>query len=239
VQFKVDGLPAGAPAVLQNGVATVANLILPHGIHAIGAEYVGDGNFYGSTNGSFLMEVINTPPVAGFASYSRVMDSPLQIKISELLTNHVSDPDGDNLTLVGVGSGTNGASISISGDSIWYYPSATNPNRNATDYLDYRVADGFSGGVATNQIQITISGPDPAANPPVLNEIIAMPGQVIIRMTGVPNCTYHLERAAGLAGASTIWNEIGTVVTDSNGRAEYPDASPLPGLGFYRATWHR
>src|SRR5439155_22752797 len=65
VQFKCDGLPLGSPASLGNpgGVGSLTTSALSHGTHTITAEYTGDGNFRGTTNGLGASQVINIPPV--------------------------------------------------------------------------------------------------------------------------------------------------------------------------------
>jgi hypothetical protein len=173
------------------------------------------------------------------ALYTRYTNSTVRIPIADLLTNYTSDLDGDLITLEAVGAGTNGATISILGDSIWYYPSATDPNRNTTDYFDYRINDGFDGGSATNKIRISIGGVDPASQPPLLQDVRVMADRVIVRLTGVPNCSYHVERAPALAGAATVWSDLGPITSDSSGKAEFTDLSPSAGRGFYRAVWLR
>src|SRR5205823_1505999 len=133
VQFKSDGSVLGLAATVSNGIASISSAFLPHGIHQITAEYCGDQNFLPSTNALGTSQIIDLPPTALLASYQRQFGSTLQIPIQDLLTNFTTDPDGDALTLLSVGAGTNGATISISGGAILYQPSATDPNRNTTD----------------------------------------------------------------------------------------------------------
>jgi hypothetical protein len=238
VQFKVDGSFLGGQAGLTNGIATFSTSALSHGVHAITAEYTGDGNFLGSTNLLPISQLINTPPLAQMAAYSRYIGSSLRIPIADLLTNYTSDVDGDAVALVTVGSGTNGANIYVLGDSIYYDPSSTDVNRNTTDYFDYSVNDGFVNGLATNKVQISLSGVDPASQPPVLENVSMMADRVLVRFTGVPNCSYRVQRAATLAG-NVVWNELGSTTSDSVGQAEFSDLSPLPNQAFYRAVWSR
>src|SRR5205823_14565202 len=99
---------------------------LSHGAHTIAAEYAGDGNFQGSTNA--LSQVINSPPVASLATYTRAPDLTLKIAVTNLIANFTSDADGDARTLVSVGLGTNGATIARIGSKIFYTPSTNSPN---------------------------------------------------------------------------------------------------------------
>ena len=130
-------------------MTTLTTNSLSHGNHTITAEYPGDGNFHGITNALSPDQIINTPPVAHLASYSRSAGASLQIPISNLITNFTSDSDNDVLALVSVGSGTNDATITTNSTFIYYVPSASNAYSNTTDHLDYMVTDGFTGGTAT------------------------------------------------------------------------------------------
>jgi len=237
VQFMADGSTLGPSVTLSNGSASVTGLSLSHGNHQITAEYSGDGNFIPSTNGLGTIQTIDTAPMALLASYPRAFNSALQISVQDLLTNFTSDIDGDLRTLLWVGTGTNGASISFSGDTIVYQPSATDPNRNTTDYLDYSITDGFSGGMATNKIRITLTGPDPGSQPPILTRISALNSQVLLKFTGIPVYTYHVERAPFVSSGASDWIDLGSAATDDGGNAQFTDASPIPGQGFYRVVW--
>src|SRR5512138_1850876 len=139
------------------------------------------------------------------------------------MTNHASDADGDALTLVSVGSGTNGATVLLFGDSIYYLPSDTDPNRNTTDHLDYAVTDGFPGGTVTNEIQIQLETTVSAA-PAVLTAITAGTDGVRLRFTGSPGYAYRVERTASLQGGGTAWTNIGAATTDTAGQGQFTDS---------------
>ena len=151
------------------------------------------------------------------------------------MANHASDADGDELTLVSVGSGTNGATVLLFGGSIYYLPSNTDPNRNSVDHLDYAVADGFPGGTVTNQIRIQIQATAPAA-PAVFKGITPGAGGVRLTFTGSANYAYRVERAAGLQGGGTLWSNIGAATTDNAGQGEFTDTQPPAGQAYYRAV---
>jgi hypothetical protein len=167
VQFTADGSPLGAPVKLESGVASLTVATLSHGVHTIAAEYDGDGNFSASANALALElnQVINFVPRTTPATYTRASGDWMQIAIPELMAAHASDADGDELTLMSVGSGTNGATVLLFGGYIYYLPSKTDPKRDTTDHLDYAVTDGFPGSTVTNQIQIQVGSLTPAAQP--------------------------------------------------------------------------
>jgi hypothetical protein len=236
VIFKADGTAFGPAVMLSNGVASFTSSSLAHGNHLITLEYSGEGNFYPSTNSLGAGQVVDLAPTALLASYPRSFGSALQIPIENLLTNFTTDADGDARTLLWLGSGTNGASVSISGNVISYQPSLTDPNRNTTDCFDYSITDGFIGGMATNKILVTIIGPDPGSQPPVISEISFLTSQVLVRFTGIAGYTYHVERAP-LTGNNLAWIDLGSAATDEAGNAQFTDAAPLAGQAFYRVVW--
>jgi len=208
---------------------------LAHGVHTISAEYAGDGNCFGSTNGPGSSQVINIPPVALPASYTRAANSSFTIPISDLLTNYTSDADGDQTTLVWVGSGTNGATIQISSNSISYLPSGTDPNRNTTDHFDYAITDGFTGGLATNQVAVLVN--NPAAAPANMTGIMAVTNGFQITFTGSPGYIYHVQRAAVVGSNDSAWEDLGPVTTDGVGAGVFTDSAAPADQAFYRIVW--
>jgi len=231
-----DGSPLGAPVSLVSGVAGLNLSTLTHGTHTISAKYAGDGNFIGSTNVLGSSQVINALPIATLATYSRSSNEWIQISIPEFMTAHASDAEGDPLTLMSVGSGTNGATVLIFGDSISYLPSSLNSNRNTTDHLLYSVSDGFAGGVVTNRIRITLETSAPGI-PAVLTGINVAPNGVSITFTGTAGYTYQIQRTAALQDGTAVWEEVGTATTDGAGLGGFTDTNPLPASGFYRTVW--
>ncbi len=236
VQFSADGSPLGVPVTLVSGVANLNIATLSHGVHTITAQYPGDGNFIGSTNNIGVSQVIDWVPVATLATYTRASNAWIQIAIPDFLTKHVSDADGDPISLLSVSSGRNGATVLLFGGSIYYLPSNTDPNRNTTDYLDYAVSDDFPGGTVTNQIVIQLEGSAPAA-PAMLTGITASQGGVTISFTGSASTAYRIERTAGLEPGAFDWQQVGSVSTDATGRGEFTDVTPPGDRAFYRAVW--
>jgi hypothetical protein len=233
VQFLADGAPLGAPVALNSGAASLTVSSLAHGLHTITAQYAGDANFSACSNALAASQVINTPPVAALATYTRTTNTWLQIPITDLMTNYTSDADGDALTLVSVGAGTNNATVLISGGSIYYLPSDTDPNRNAADQLDYVISDNYAGGTVTNQIRIQT---DIAAKavPAMLTRLSLGTNGVLLTFTGSPTATYQVQRTTNLAAGPSGWLQVGSATTDSNGAAQFTDSNPPAGQGFYR-----
>jgi hypothetical protein len=218
-------------------VASLTCSILSHGYHQITAGYAGDGNVLGSTNRLTGSQLIDSAPIALLASYGRFSGDSVQIAIADLLTNYTSDADGDARMLVSVGWSTNAANVFISGNYIWYQPSTGSPNADLPDQFDYVVTDGFVGGLATNCIRITVIGPDPASQPPVLTKISVLSNQVLLKFTGIAGYTYHIERTPSVATGGSSWTEVGAATTDSAGNAQFTDVGPVPASAFYRVVW--
>ena len=185
VAFKDGASALGAGTLNGSGVATFSTTSLSHGSHIITAEYAGDGNFAGSTNSLSPDQVINTPPVASLAIYTRNAGISAKIRISDLLTN-TTDADGDVRRLLAVGSSTNGATITTNGSFVFYVPPpASNVNSNATDYFSYTISDGFTGGLAINNIRMAVT--DSTIGPPSSNLIAAttVTNGVLITFVGI------------------------------------------------------
>lgn len=59
VQFKIDGEELGAPVLLQGGVAVSPEKAgLTPGLHAVTAEYLGDGNYAGAVSAPFSQNAV-------------------------------------------------------------------------------------------------------------------------------------------------------------------------------------
>ena len=237
VLFKTNGVPLGAPVTLDgSGVAAFITNSLPHGSNTVTAEYAGDGCFLGSTNS--VVQVVNTPPVASLATYTRNSGFSYKILISGLLANSTSDADSDARTLASVGSSTNGATITTNGTWIFYVPPpASNINSNATDYFSYTISDGFAGGTTNGLIRIAVT--DSNVGPPSSNLIVAtvVSNGMLITFVGIPNYAYRVQRTTTLAGESTGWTDLGTSTVNAGGNGAFTDTSPPSGQAYYRTTW--
>jgi autotransporter-associated beta strand protein len=206
VQFQIDGSLFGSPVPLTNGVASISTSSLSHGYHTNEADYAGDTNILGSTN--TMIQLINTPPVAGMAAYSRPQNLSLDIAISNLLTN-ATDADGDALSLVAVSAtSANGAAISTNATDLFYNPLAT--NGNVTDSFSYTVADIY-GAASTNLVIVTIQPP------PIITDITLFgDGNVQLNFTGTPGGIYLIEATTNLTPPIT-WTILHTNTADTNG----------------------
>jgi hypothetical protein len=141
--------------------------------------------------------------------------------------------------LLSVGSGTNNATVTISGGNIFYQPSPTDTNRNTDDHLSYTVSDG-RGATASSQIWIQVGNPNPGSSGAGISGIEALGGgHMRVKFRGIPGYTYRVERTTSLSGASTVWTSLGaaTELPASSGSFEFEDTNPPGGQAYYRTVW--
>jgi autotransporter-associated beta strand protein len=189
-----------------------------------------------ATDGTLL---VNRAPTANLATYTRAPNITLKMLVSNLLTN-ASDADAGNiLTLQSVGSGTNNATVTISGGYIFYQPSSTDPNRNTDDHLSYTVSDG-RGGTASSQIWIKVGDPNSGNSGAGISGITALGnGHMLVKFRGIPGYAYRVQQTTNLSGQSTVWTSIGaaTELPANSGYFEFEDANPPGGQAYYRTVW--
>jgi autotransporter-associated beta strand protein len=174
---------------------------------------------------------VNHPPVAGNMVVTRNAGIySLRITISDLLTN-VTDADGDTITLVGVGTSTNGVIVSLSGTNLLNYYNTNNVN----DQFSYTVTDGF-GGTNTGLVSIVVSN---AATGQITGQFTSFTGGVAnLTFHGIPNYSYITERSTNL----TDWVDVMTNSAATNGVISVSDAfgdlgGVPPASAYYRLKW--
>ena len=185
-----------------------------------------------SGNDLALNFIGNQAPVAGPATYSRPKDTPLKIAISDLLTN-ASDPDGDSISLLSVGSpSTNGATVTMDTNFVYYTPPAVNPN--VTDTFTYTVADVYG---ATNQgtVTVTIAPPTNGQSVNITGLATLADGTTEISFAGIPGRTYLIQAATNLTPTIT-WTTIGTNTAGTNGLFQFNDLNSTNFVNRYYRT---
>jgi hypothetical protein len=231
VQFRVDGAAFGPPVGLVNGVAATNTSALAHGAHLIASEYGGDVTFGGSSN--TLTQVVNTTPVAGTASFSRLRDETFKFTVSQLLTN-ATDADGDTRALAGVSAtSTNGAVITTDGTYVYYDPPTASPN--VADSFTYTVSDTF-GASSTGPVLITIA-PDPNTQSLNIISITTLPdGNKRIGFAGIANRAYVVQFTTNLL-PPVGWTTLATNMAGTNGLFEHTDLGATnSSTRFYRTA---
>jgi fibronectin-binding autotransporter adhesin len=203
---------------LSGGTATSLSVTnLPRGTNLITVAYVGDSNYLGSTN-TLNQIVTNHPPVAGNLACSRsVSVYSLRLAVSDILTN-VTDGDADSITLISVGTSTNGIVPSVSGGWVSY----TNTN-GVNDQFSYTVTDGL-GGTNTGTVYITVNSTPLFGQSQVAG---VSGGTATLQFAGIPTYSYSVLRSTNLIDWSALWTTnapTGGVFQFIDGTAPEPSA---------------
>jgi hypothetical protein len=156
--LPVSGVVVGADQTLTlNGSWSNAGTLVLNGgtLNRAGSVTQAGLGTFNRTGGTVnltgtLSGVGNLPPVGADLAFVRATDSELSINLSNLLAQ-CSDPNGDALSLSGVGESLQAATIFISPSNILYSLAADTP-----DHFDYLITDG-NGGFATNAITVLVT----------------------------------------------------------------------------------
>ena len=120
-----------------------------------------------------------------------------------------------------------GQSVAVSGDTV--VVGAYQEDSNATgvngDQSDNSATDSGAAYVFTGFGNVSIASRLTLARDDSIG--------YLIRFTGAPDLTYHLQRAVLATGP---WNPLGTLVAPASGTLEYHDAAPPSGQAFYRVV---
>ena len=239
-QFLTNGVAFGAPVALSNGVAWIATARLPRTNNVVAVAYSGDA-FNPPVTNSLTQVVLDHPPVPATVVFQRAANEPYEILISDLLTN-VTDVDGDQITLVSVGTDglnlmtTNGVALSTNANYIIYTNSVT-PNVN--DSFEYTVSDGYGGiSLGTVLIVVNTNYVTPASVP-----LIVSTTNATVNFFGAPGAQYEVDRATNLTpGVGEGWVPISTNLAPFSGIIQVKDSfqdlgiqtPPAPPSAFYR-----
>lgn len=222
VIFKDGTNILGAGLVDAGGAATLETSSLSHGNHSISAEYQGDGNFLSATNG--IVELIDTPPVAGAMTLWRYPASGVKIQISSLLTNGF-DPDGDTFSLLSISAASDaGGIITIQGGWLVYKPPAGFTN---DDSFVEVVQDGF-GLATTGRVSVLIISDSNSS------QNIVPPGSGIgnnlasVQFFGIPQRIYTIQYTTNVADQD--WQTLGTAKASGRGLIQFFDDPPPDSL---------
>jgi hypothetical protein len=231
VQFNADSAPLGSPVALAGGVAGITTSSLAPGTHAISAQYPGDGNFFGSTNNLSPNQVINTLPVAANVVLQRYPASGAKISVAALLADD-SGPNSGVLTLISTDStSTNGGSVAVSGNWIFYTPL---PGFTNSDAFSYVFAD-TEGVQAPGTVSITVPVDLAQSQNIVAVQDIGNNGS-IIQFQAIPDRAYTVQYTENLQ--TPVWQTLGTSTANATGAFAFTN-TPGGGMpaGFYRSTY--
>lgn len=228
VQFRIDGVDAGAPVALENGTAIYASSSLGHGSHTIEAAYAGDADFEASSGELDPDQLINTPPVAGPDTIERDPAGGTKVSIDALLSND-SDADADTVTFLGVSPTSAHGGIVTSADSWIFYSPA--PGFTDPDSFTYTIGDGFAGPL-TGTVTVAIRVDDGPSQNLTIQDLGN--GSYQVRGDAIPERTYRIQFTTDLGNPG--WQTLGTVAADVFGVFVFIDTSGSS-TRFYRSVY--
>ena len=215
---------------LIGGSATSLSITnLPRGTNVITAEYLGDGNYLGSST-NLDQIVTNHPPMLAPLNLTRTAGLGLHFSWSQL-TNQWSDVDGDSVALTTFNlSTTNSVSLSTNATLIGYPSTAP----NVADQINYTASDSYGDTVA-GAINIAVNAYVTGTNS-IVNITTGNP--TTLKAYGVIGFSYITERSTNL----TDWASIATNTVSTNGVISVSDSfSDLggnpPSSAYYRIKW--
>ncbi|WP_315926631.1 DUF4082 domain-containing protein [Mesorhizobium sp. SP-1A] len=136
-----------------------------NGVYAYGSSSLFPNQSYNAAN--YWVDVLyerssanNAPVAANDSGFQTNSGSPLVLQASALLAND-SDPDGDPLTITGVGSPVNGTvSFDSQNNTVTFTPTT---GYSGAASFSYTISDG-RGGTASAQASLTVNDPNPAVS---------------------------------------------------------------------------
>ena len=233
---------------VSSGSATSFSITnLPRGTNVITVDYLGDGNYLGSTT-NLNQIVTNHPPVANVMAVTRTAGLALIIKLSDIATNW-NDVDGDTVELTSVTmQSTNGVNLfplnwstnldgSIVTTNGYAYIGYTN-SPNVPDQISYGISDGF-GGTNIGYVNIVIQGSVTGTNS-ITAYNFTSPSSNTVTAYGIPYFSYILERSTNLS--SPVWVDVQTNQAAPNGVINMVDlfmdlGGVKPSPAFYQLKW--
>ena len=219
---------------LTGGVAlSSSTTLLPRGTNAITAQYVGDSNYWGSTN-TIYQVVTNHPPVAGVILYTRTAGLKLRIFWTDVATNW-SDTDGDPVTFVSLNLITTNHVNLLTNDLQILYPNSLNVN----DQITYTISDG-QGSTNTGIINVVVN--PYVTGQQTLATLTLSNNAITTTFYGIPDYVYEVQRSTNFSSGSG-WVDIATNMVGANGLIQVADTFPdlggqIPASAYYRLKWN-
>ena len=216
VQFFTNGFAFDAETLSAGQAVSAGIASLPRGTNLVTAVYSGDANDLPATN-SLSQIVTNHPPSAADVFYNRLAGYPLRVAVAALATNW-SDPDGDTVSLAGVGVSTNGVTVTNSSGSLVYFDT-----NNVDDAFVCTISDGWGGtNFQTVYVDIVLTNTIPT----IIGVGGGSNGSVTLSLGGAPGDTYVLEATTNLISPAG-WQPLDTNTLGTNGLWQFTDTQVL------------
>jgi hypothetical protein len=169
------------------------------------------------------------PPVASSFLTKGLQDEVLTIPANRF-TLFSYDPDGDPLSLFSVTSPShNGRPVVLGTNQVTYTPAT---GFLGQDSFTYTMSDGHGG--RTLGTALVLIEPRMNAAATLVPPALPGPGGLQLSFSGYAERTYTVQRAESLEGP---WTDLGTVMTDTEGLADFTDPNPPPVCAYYRAVY--
>jgi hypothetical protein len=165
------------------------------------------------------------PPVPANIVLQRSPACGAKVRWTNLLAGS-ADPNGLPLTFVSASpTSTNGGTVAVSGNWIFYTPQ---PGFTNSDAFSYVIADS-AGLQAAGTVTITVPG-DLAQSQNIVAVEYPDSGGSLIQFQGIPAYTYRIQFSESLQ--TPDWLTLGTNTADATGAFEFTDANGSPARSY-------
>lgn len=215
--------PTTIPLISYAGTDPFGSLSLP----APPAGYTGNlvDNSTGKRIDLSVTSIDRAPTIANIVTNSVTSGQTWKIAITTLSNTAAwSDPDGDTVSLSGVGP-TSASGTNVTSDATYIY---YNGPVTAQDHFTYTVTDGSLTAVGTVYLEAVA-----ATAPNISNPALNGGGHPTFSGSGIPTDIYGVESTTNIGVAP--WVEAGTVTAGSDGSWSFTDTNQTsPASIFYR-----
>jgi hypothetical protein len=227
IQFYVDSVAFGSPVALAGGAATISGASLSTGTHAVSAQYSGDGNFIAGAGSLSPNQVISPSGSAATIVLPRNPNSGAKISVAALLADNPGA-----MTLVSTDStSTNGGTVAVNENWIFYTPATGFTNADAFNY----VITNSLGTLSTGTVSVVV--PVDTSQSQNIDAVQSLGnGAVFVQFQGIPGRSYTIQYTPSLQ--TPVWQTLGSGTAGATGGFGITN-TPTQGqpAGYYRSTY--